>query len=105
MNTIGTTLRTRTAALRMPRLLTVLALAIALVAIPAFNPIDADARYRWEGQARAACQQAGGHVKYQFVGSGYDNYWMECLLPAGADAGFSFCSSVYGGGGHIVDCF
>ncbi len=105
MNTISTTLRTRPAALRIPRFLIVLALAIALVAIPAFSPTDADARYRTEGQARGACNQAGGHVKYTFVDSTYDNYWMDCLLPAGADAGFSFCYSTSWGGGWIVDCF
>ena len=103
MNTVRTTTRTRTAAFRIRRLLAVLSLAIALVAIPTFRPTDASARYMWEGQALSACGRAGGSIEYGFVDpSNFNDYSIGCKLPSG---GSFTCFSLSFTGGNIVDCF
>lgn len=98
MNTVRTTTRTRTAAFRIRRLLAVLSLAIALVAIPTFNPADASALRMSEWRAAAACGRAGGTLAYSFYDPQLRSYDMFCTLPSGA--GF-MCA----GYGRFVDCY
>ncbi len=83
MNTVSTTIRTRTAAFRIPRLVAVLALAIALVAIPTFVPADASAQRMSETGASRACRQAGGEMTYIFLDMGLRSYNMLCEFPSG----------------------
>ncbi len=83
MNTVNTTLRTRAAALQMPRFLIVLALALALVAIPAFNPADASAYPMSERQSLRACGSLGGRAHYDFIDSDTMEYNMTCRSQSG----------------------
>ena len=85
MSAISTTIRTLSTALDIPRLLAILALALTLVAIPAFSPDEASAYPRSEGQVYRLCNAAGGELHYEFyyTGSGLIDYYMTCTLPSG----------------------
>ncbi|HYI24284.1 MAG TPA: hypothetical protein VD767_02650 [Thermomicrobiales bacterium] len=101
MNGISTTFRTLSAALDIPRLLAILALALALVAIPAFSPDGVDARRMSERSVSRACAGAGGSVHYDFHTGDFSDFSMTCTLPSGN----SFtCGSTGGPFGGIVDC-
>lgn len=83
MNTASTTLRIRSAAFRIPRILIVLALAVALVAIPAFSPTDAGAYPMSERSALRACGTLGGRAHYDFLTPEMDVYHMTCSTQSG----------------------
>lgn len=102
METTETTTRSRAARSRsaVRTVLAGLALAGALVAVPATHPQDASAMRRMsERTARHACFQAGGHILYNFGTGGFDNFQMSCDLPSGESFEcFSVPSSI------IVNC-
>ena len=99
MNTLNTTFSSHAAALRIPRFVIALSLALAVLAIPAFSPDGAGAMYMSEIGARRACGQGGGTVHYQFFDQTFTNYSMTCSLPGGAHF---VC---YSGDASGVDCF
>jgi len=99
LNPFATSHRFHTVRLGMTRLLAVLALAIALVAIPAFSPDDASAKRMSERSAGRACSNAGGSMYYDFDGPRSDT--MSCSLPSGAS--FS-CDMVVGPFGDQGNC-
>jgi hypothetical protein len=78
------TVSTLTAALSLPRLLVVLSLALALLAIPAVSPDDASARRMSERSVSRACANAGGTIYYDFYDSNFESYGMTCTLASGA---------------------
>lgn len=88
------------AVFQLHRLLAILALAFALVAIPAFSPGEASAHRFSAGQVVRMCSGAGGTIHYEFFyqESGYLDYIMECTLPSGN----SFDCWVVGGS---LDCY
>ncbi len=83
MTTLSTALRTRLAALLLPRFLHVLALALALVAIPALMPADAGAYPMSERSALRACGTLGGRAHYDFLTPEMDVYVMSCETITG----------------------
>ena len=84
MHTASTTIRTLTSALNVPRLLAALALAVALVAIPAVRPDDVGAMRMRELSARSSCLRAGGSVEYNVMDPAVPSvYDMTCTLPTG----------------------
>lgn len=83
MNALSTRFRTRTTAVKIQRLVAVLSLAIALVAIPAFNPADAGAYPMSERQALRLCGQAGGRAHYSFTDEEMVDYTMTCTGSSG----------------------
>src|SRR5215207_5499615 len=100
MHTVLTTVRTLTAALSLPRLMIALALAVALVAIPAFRPDDASAMRMSERTASRLCANAGGSMYYDFADGTV--YMMTCTLPSGNQ--FNCAGSGGGTFGNMVDC-
>lgn len=101
MNTPNTTVRTIPAAFQIRKFLTILALALALVAIPAFMPGDADARRMSERTVGRLCASAGGSIHYDFASGNFSDFSMTCTLPSGNQ--FT-CGSTGGPFGGIVDC-
>jgi hypothetical protein len=99
MDTARTTLRTLTAARRAPRLLAVLALAAALVAIPAARPEDAGAMWISERQLARDCYGGGGTIYYEFWSE--DAFEVTCILGWGQS--FS-CHGTIGGPSGAVIC-
>jgi hypothetical protein len=87
--------------LHLRRLLTILALTIALVAIPAFMPGDVDARRMSERTVSRLCGNAGGSVHYDFASGDFSDFSMTCTLPSGNQ--FT-CGSTGGPFGGIVNC-
>lgn len=101
MNAISTAIHTLSTALAIPRLLAILTLAIALLAIPAFSPDEAGAYRMSERTALRLCANAGGSIYYGFPDEGFDVFYLNCTLPSGA----SFtCFDSGGPFGNIVDC-
>ena len=99
MNIDGTTVHTPTTAATVRRLLAVLAIAFAMVAISAFSPPGAGAMPMSERSASRLCRNAGGHVHYEFGSGGSANdVEMSCTLPSGA----SFHCLSYG---SVWECF
>jgi hypothetical protein len=94
MDTARTSLRTAAAAHRVPRFLAVLALAAALVAIPAARPQDAGALRMSEGTARWLCSHAGGSI--WTYGEYGNNVFVTCMLPSGQT--YFDCGYLYGVG-------
>lgn len=78
------TVSTPTAALSFSRLLIVLSLAAALVAIPAATPEEASARRMSERSVNRMCAAAGGTIEYDFYDSNFESYGMTCTLQSGA---------------------
>lgn len=101
MNAPNTTVRTIPAAFQIRKFLTILALAITLVAIPAFIPAEADARRMSERTVSRLCGNAGGSVHYDFESGDFTAYSVTCALPSGNQ--FT-CGSTGGPFGGIVDC-
>jgi hypothetical protein len=101
MYTHTSTIRPLTTALHLRRLLTVLALALALLAIPVFAPEEADARRMSERTVSRLCGNAGGSIHYDFESGDFSDYSMTCTLPSGNQ--FT-CSTTGGPFGDIVDC-
>jgi hypothetical protein len=102
MTTANMIVRTLTSALNVPRLLVVLALAIALLALPAFSPDDASALRTSEQKVRRACYNAGGSIHYEFEGSSFSTYSMTCSLPSGTEIE---CYSIDSGPfANLVNC-
>src|SRR6185436_16213897 len=86
MNHASTTIRTLRAALNLPRLLAVLTLAIALIAIPAVSPDDAGAMRMSERTLSRLCSNAGGSLYYDFMDDQLSFvYNVTCTLPSGAE--------------------
>lgn len=90
MNDVDSTLTTRTTSIRtrarstLLRGLAVLALLLALLAIPALTPTDASAQRMSERGAIRACSNAGGRIFYDFTSMGDLGSWsMMCFLPSG----------------------
>ena len=97
----STTIGTLTAVFHLRRLLAVLALALALLAIPAFAPDDVDARRMSERTVSRLCGNAGGSIHYDFESGDFSEYSMTCTLPSGNQ--FT-CSTTGGPFGDIVNC-
>jgi hypothetical protein len=90
-----------TETLNLRRLLAVLALTIALLAIPAFTPADVDARRMSERTVSRLCGNAGGSIHYDFESGDFSDYSMTCTLPSGN----SFtCTTTGGPFGDILNC-
>jgi hypothetical protein len=84
MDTARTMVRMPRAALRVPRLLAALALAIALVATAAARPEDAGALRMSERTMSRICYASGGSIEYDFWGPVETGlWWMTCTLPGG----------------------
>ncbi len=84
MNSDSTTVRTSTATTIIRRLLAVLSIAIAMVAITGLSPSDAGAMPMSEQQASRLCRNAGGRVHFELEGDS-DEFSMTCTLPSGAE--------------------
>lgn len=86
METTETTTRSRAARSRsaVRTVMAGLALAGALVVVPAMHPQDASAMRMSEGSARHACFQGGGHITYDFESGSFDDFSMYCDLPSGS---------------------
>jgi hypothetical protein len=97
----GSTIGSASAVFQLRRLLAILALTFALVAIPAFTPQDVDARRMSERTVSRLCGNAGGSVHYDFESGNFSEYSMTCTLPSGNQ--FT-CSTTGGPFGDIVDC-
>lgn len=82
------------------RAVAVLALLLALLAVPGLGPQDASARPMSDSAALRACLRAGG-ASYD-VANDYAYSEMMCVLPSG---NFFNCYSVAGTFGWIVDCY
>ena len=105
MTIVGTTARTLSASLSLPRLLAVLALAAALVAIPAISPDAASARRTSEKAAQRACSFLGGDVSYEFPDQDVMTVFsMSCQTWWGGDTTFKCNSYSSGPFANIVDC-
>ena len=102
MDTARTTLRTLTAARRAPRLLAALALAAALVALPAVRPENAGAQYDFEKAVSEICYRSGGSMEYDFWDPNYLVWTMQCTVPGGTS--FTCMSDAHIAVG-IVDCY
>lgn len=85
---------------RLLRLLAVLSLALALIAIPTVMPEAASARRMSEGNALRICAVAGGSGHWEFYEDGEASF--SCDLPSGNQF---FCSPGGGASASIVDCF
>jgi hypothetical protein len=84
----------------VPRLLAAIALAAALVAIPALRPEDAGALYISERLASRLCYHLGGSVDYYFWTPDFSAFNMTCSLPGGDS--FTCLNAVSSVG--MVDC-
>jgi hypothetical protein len=99
MDTALTMIRSPRAARRAPRLLAALALAAALVAIPATRPEDAAAMRVSERQVVHACIGLGGSIDYDFWSD--DLFEVSCTL----EDGYSFsCMGLVSGQYGEVSC-
>jgi hypothetical protein len=83
MTTPPTAVRPQLPAAKLRRLLAVLSLAVALVALPAFRPHDASAMPTSERGALRACGTLGGRIQYNFFDGGFENYDMTCTTRYG----------------------
>jgi hypothetical protein len=81
----------------VPRLLAALALAAALVAIPAARPEDADAMWISEYKLARGCYGGGGTIYYEFYSE--DVFEVTCVLGWGQS--FS-CSGTIGGPSAVL---
>ena len=66
---------------RVTRLLALGLLAVALLALSAFNPMDASAMPMTERMSERACANAGGRMRYNFETD--EIYVSLCKLPSG----------------------
>ena len=102
MTTAGTTFLRLPARVNIPRLLAVLTVALALVAIHSVRPDDASAMRMSERTANRRCASAGGSMYYDFLTMDFSVFDMTCTLPSGA----SFtCIVGTGEFANMVDCY
>lgn len=101
MNTDYTADRGSTAWSRIRRALALLAVLLALLAVPAVAPQLASAQRISEWGLIRACSNAGGQIFYNFNLPSMRNYEVSCYLPSGTEI---YCLPVTGTFGRTVDC-
>jgi hypothetical protein len=87
---------------RAPRLLAALALAAALVAIPAVRPGDAGAMRMSERRASWICYANGGSIHYESYSTDSSVWDMTCEFPSGISW---TCSGGGLGSMVMVECY
>ena len=87
---------------QITRLVAALTLAVTLLALPAFNPMDASAMRRSERTVSQRCSAAGGSVSYDWMDGNVSDSWsMTCSLPSGTQFTCYPASGPFGG---MVNC-